>query len=128
MTNTIRNTKKAYFNNKVQENRHNPRKLWNLIRCLSDDDAGQNHGIQRLIVDDGNVTDKMTIAETLSCFFTNQQSYLISTTGSPTDQKKDLDPSLLHENATLNFPIYQRQGFLNFFYRFQRTRPQEMMG
>ena len=98
------NAKKAYFHNKFQENKHNPRELWNQMKCLSNDNAGQNHGIQRLIVDDGNTTDKMTIAETLNCFFTDRQSHLISTKGSPADQKIDLDPSLLHENATLNIP------------------------
>ena len=46
----------------------------------------------------------MTIAETLNCFFTDLQSHLISTTGSQVNQELDLDPSLLHENATLNIP------------------------
>ena len=42
VTNLIRQTKQAYFKDKFSENKHNSRKLWNLIKGLSRDDA---HGV-----------------------------------------------------------------------------------
>lgn len=81
VTNLIKETKKTYFKNKVTENKQNPRKLWNLIKCLSKDDDRHESGVERLIEDDVVITDKKDIAETLNSFFVNQQNKLMSALG-----------------------------------------------
>ena len=47
--------------------KHNSRKLWNLIKCLSGND-GPEHELQQLAVDSEIITNKGDIAETLNCF------------------------------------------------------------
>ena len=47
VTNLIRQTKQAYFKTKFTENKHNSRKLWNLIKCLSGNDSPE-HELQQL--------------------------------------------------------------------------------
>ena len=59
--------KKSYFKDKVTENRNNSRKLWNLIKCLSNGDREAESGIKELI------SDKQSIAEIINSFFVDQR-------------------------------------------------------
>ena len=80
MTNLIRQTKQTYFKKKFTENKHNSRKLWNLIKCLSGNDSLE-HELQQLAEESEIITNKGDIAETLNCFFVDQQKNLTSQIG-----------------------------------------------
>ena len=75
VTKLIWKSKETYFESKVAENRHNPRKLWHLIKGLSKE-GDYNEEIQRLIEGEELFSEKTKITETLKSFFLNQQSNL----------------------------------------------------
>ena len=81
VTQLIRSTKQSYFKDKVTENRINSRKLWNLIKCLSNDDKEAESGIKELVENETNISDKQSIAETLNSFFVDQQKKLVAALG-----------------------------------------------
>ena len=58
VTELIRKTKQSYFKKKVAENRKNPRKLWNLIKCLTKDNAESKTGVSQLKDGDVVISDK----------------------------------------------------------------------
>ena len=57
VTNLIRQTKQTFFQTKFTESKHNSRKLWNLIKCLSGND-GPAHELQQLAEDCEIITSK----------------------------------------------------------------------
>ena len=77
MTNLIRQTKQIYFETKFTENKHNSRKLWNLIKCLSGND-GPEHELQQLVDGSEIIINNGDIAETLNCVFVDRQKNLTS--------------------------------------------------
>ena len=81
VTQLIRSTKQSYFKDKVTENKNNSRKLWNLIKCLSNDDKGAESGIKEIVENETNITDKQTIAEILNSFFVDQPKNLVAALG-----------------------------------------------
>ena len=81
MTQIIRNTKQSYFKDKVTENRNNSRKLWNLIKCLSNDDKVSESRIKELVENETNISDKQGIAETLNSYFVDQPKKLVAALG-----------------------------------------------
>ena len=91
MTNLIRQTKQTYFKTKFTENKHNSRKLWNLIKCLSGND-GLEHELQQLAEESEIITNKGDIAETLNCFFVDQQKNLTSQIGFNNDSSTGARP------------------------------------
>ena len=42
----VAKTKQDFLKNKINENKHNSRKLWNLMKCLSRDDDESRSGIE----------------------------------------------------------------------------------
>ena len=66
---------------KVTENRNNSRKLWNLIKCLSDDNKEAESGIKELVENETNILDKQSIAEILNLFFVDQPEKLVAALG-----------------------------------------------
>ena len=64
-----------YFKNKVAENRHDPKKLWRLIRELDGKNACKVKW--QLIDGDKVVTDKQQIAEMFNSYFTGQPKLLV---------------------------------------------------
>ena len=81
VTQLIRSTKQSYFKDKVTENRNNSRKLWNLIKCLSNDDKESESGIKELVENETNISDKQGIAEILNSFFVDQPKKLVAALG-----------------------------------------------
>ena len=75
VTKIIRKSTETCFKLKVAENRHNPHKLWHLIKGLSKE-GNDNEGIQHLIEGEEIFSKKTKIAETLISFLLNQQSNL----------------------------------------------------
>ena len=119
MTNLIRQTKQTYFKTKFTENKHNSRKLWNLIKCLSGND-GPEHELQQLAEESEIITNKGDIAETLNCFFVDQQKNLTSQIGfnndSSTEPRPPPPPPLSQVsrdkvvNLLLSIPVYKATG------------------
>ena len=86
VTHLIKITKQSYFRDKFNENNNNSRKLWNLIKCLSNDDKSPESGIKHLTENEENILDKQSIAEILDLFFVDQPKKLVAALGpdSPT--------------------------------------------
>lgn len=86
VTQLIRSTIQPYFKDKINENKNNSRKLWNLIKCLSNDDKSAESGIKNLTENEENILDKQSIAEILNLFFVDQPKKLVAALGldSPT--------------------------------------------
>ena len=61
MTNLIRQTKKTYFKTKFTEKKHNLRKIWSLIKCLSGND-GPEPELRQLAEDSKIITYKGDIS------------------------------------------------------------------
>ena len=72
VTHLVKVTKQSYFKDKFNENKNNHRKLWNLIKCLSNDDKSAESGIKYLTENKENILDKQSIAEILNLFFVDQ--------------------------------------------------------
>ena len=81
VTQLIRSTKQSYFKDKVTEKRNNSRKLWNLIKCLSNDNKESESGIKELVQNETNISDKQSIAEILNSFFVDQPKKLVAALG-----------------------------------------------
>ena len=116
VTNLIRQTKQTYFKTKFTENKHNSRKLWNLIKCLSCND-GPEHELQQLAEESDIITDKGDIAETLNCFFVDQQNNLTSQIGlnkdSSTGARSPPPPPLSQVSETFNVPQISSDKVIN---------------
>ena len=56
----IRDTKSNYFKEKVSESKNNTKKLWNLIKCLSKDDADRRAVITNLTENAERICDQKT--------------------------------------------------------------------
>lgn len=108
-TNLIRRLKKAYFRNKFQENKHDSRKLWNLIKCLLKDDDRKIQDVQRLVEDEVIITDKTDIAETMNSFFVNQQSNLAVSNSSSLEDPILIDSSASQDGRAFNIPHVSKQ-------------------
>ena len=111
VTNLIRQTK-----TKLRENKHNSRKLWNLIKCLSGND-GPEHELQQLAEESEIITNKGDIAETLNCFFVDQQKNLTSQIGHNNDSSTGARPPplspLSQVSGTLNIPQISKGKVVN---------------
>ena len=111
VTNLIRQTK-----TKLRENKHNSRKLWNLIKCLSGND-GLEHELQQLAEESEIITNKGDIAETLNCFFVDQQKNLTSQIGYNNDSSTGARPPPLSPLSqvfgTLNIPQISKGKVVN---------------
>ena len=69
-TNLIRKSKRKYFREKIYENKGNSRGIWKAIRTLSGT-IKSPVDIKELITENGIVSDKTSIANTLNHYFTN---------------------------------------------------------
>ena len=117
MTNLIGQTKQTYFKTKFTENKHNSRKIWSLIKCLSGKD-GPEHELQQLAGDSEIVTNQADIAETLNCFFVCQQKNLTSQIGLNNNSStgaRPPPPSPLSQlvSGTLNIPQISKDKVVN---------------
>ena len=69
-TNLIRKSKRKYFREKIDENKGNSRGIWKALRTLSGT-IKSPVDIKELIMENGIVSDKTSIANTLNHYFTN---------------------------------------------------------
>ena len=70
-------TKKNYFKSKVAENRHKPKKLWNLIKNLTKSDVNDHTNIHQLQEGYKVYTNEQEISELLNTFFVTQPQKLL---------------------------------------------------
>ena len=89
----IRKSKESYFNKKMSENKHDPKKLWKLIKGLTNGSDSSCDSIKRLKSEDGFLTDKKDIADKLNSFFVNQPKDLLDAQ----NIGEDVTPSSNHE-------------------------------
>ena len=55
----IRNTKQLYIKTKIAENKNNSWKLWNLSKCLSNDNKSTEHGLNNLVGNEKNIKKRL---------------------------------------------------------------------
>ena len=65
----IRSTKEQYFKNQFAEHKHNPKRLWSLIRNLTRQDVNNHASLRQLREGDEVVTNTLEIAERLNFWF-----------------------------------------------------------
>ncbi len=63
VTSLIRNAKQNYFKDKFSEHKNNSSKLWNLIKCLSEDGGENKSGISQVVENEVVITDSTSIAD-----------------------------------------------------------------
>ncbi len=74
---TIRQAKKSFFKEKINENKNNPKRLWTLINDLSRS-SQNNECIQQIVDENGNVVKgKSDVAELSNHFFINKPISLL---------------------------------------------------
>ena len=66
----IKNSKQKYFQNHIDGNRGNPKKMWDGINQFLGKESGTTH-ITSLNVGNSNVTNKTNIAESMNEYFTS---------------------------------------------------------
>ena len=69
ITNLIRNAKQNYFKDKFSEHKNNSSKLWNLIKCLSNDGDVNKSRISQIVENDVVITDNTTIPNIFNRYF-----------------------------------------------------------
>ena len=52
-------TKQLYIKTKIAENRNNSWKLWNLSKCLSNDNKSAEHGLNNLVGNEKNIKKRL---------------------------------------------------------------------
>ena len=97
----IRSTKQSCFKDKIEENKNNSRKLWNLIKCLSNDEKSAESGIKHLKENEENILVLIKYCRDLNLFCVVQPKKLAAALG--------LDSSTGHSTMTT-----RRQGIWSF--------------
>ena len=69
VTNLIRDAKQNYFKDKFSEHKNNSSKLWNLIKCLSNDGDVNKSRISQIIENDVVITDSTSIANIFNSLY-----------------------------------------------------------
>ena len=94
VTSSNRKNRKAYFKNKLQENRANPKAYWNTLhQVLPSKDRSTK--IEKLLIDGNQVTNKTAIANSLNQYFTTIASTLLAYQPPPEPQPIKPSPSEL---------------------------------
>ena len=116
VSNKIRNEKRRYHRNEIQENLNSPKAFWKAIKKVFPSKKGNSACPESIKTEEGHtITDKSTIAEKFTNFFTNAVSKLLETVQQPvgtlecsgdnfTDQKLCLLP------VTESFVFKQLKG------------------
>ena len=99
----IKITKQSYFRDKFNENKNNSRKLWNLIKCLSNDEKSSESGIKHLTENEEIIVDKQSIAEILNLFFIDQPKKLVAALGP--DSSTGHSTITTHRHGTESFDL-----------------------
>ena len=107
-TNLIRKSKRKYFREKIDENKGNSRGIWKALRTLSGT-IKSPVDMKELIMENGIVSDKTSIANTLNHYFTN----IVEQISEGNDYSDEYDDSKLRSFVLLvSVPIlhslYQR--------------------
>ena len=63
MAKLIRNTKQLYIKTKIAENKNYSWKLWNLSKCLSNDNKSAERGLNNLVGNEKNIKKKVVVIQ-----------------------------------------------------------------
>ena len=84
VSNKIRNKKRRYHRNEIQENLDSPKAFWKAIKNVFPRKKGKSACPESIKTEEGHtVTDKSTNAEKFNNFFTNAVSTLLETVQQP---------------------------------------------
>jgi len=81
VTQLIRSTKQSYFKDKIEENKNNSMKLWNLTKCLSNDEKSAESGIKHLKEKEVNILVLIKYCRDLNLFCVVQPKKLAAALG-----------------------------------------------
>ena len=96
------------FKEKVSESKNNTKELWNLIKCLSKDDADRRAVITNLTENTERICDQKTIAEILNNFFVEQPQNLIADLENAT--LLDSLPTIGQNSSEFEIPFISQKG------------------
>ena len=89
----------------MKENKHDSKKLWNLIKCLTNGTDSSRDCIKHLKEGDGFWTEKLDITNELNNFFVNQPKDLLHEHDLGSDRDPEsIDPNSLSSESALNIP------------------------
>ena len=89
VSNKIRNEKRRYHRNEIQENLDSPKTFWKAIKKVFPSKKGKSACPESIKTEEGHtITDKSTIAEKFTNFFTNAVSKLLETVQQPVGTRK----------------------------------------
>ena len=84
LSNKIRNEKRHYYRNEIQENLDSPKAFWKAIKKVFPSKKGKSACPESIQTKEGHtITDKSTIAERFNNFVTNAVSRLLETVQNP---------------------------------------------
>ena len=113
VTSSSRKNRKAYFTNKLRENRANPKAYWNTLhQVLPSKDRSTK--IEKLSIDGNQVTNKPAIANSLNQYFTKIASTFLADQPPPEPQPIKLSPSKLFKfKPLLDSDVYMALKTIN---------------
>ena len=89
MSNKIRNEKRRYNRNEIQENLDRPKAFWKAIKNVFPSKKGKSAIPESIKTEEGHtITDQSTIAEEFNNFFTNAVAKLLETVQEPIGTRK----------------------------------------
>ena len=112
MTHLVKITKQSYFRDKFNENKNNSRKLWNLLKCLTNDEKNSESGIKDLTENEENIVDKQSIAEILNLFFVDQPKKLVAVLGPDSPTGHSTITTHRHGTESFDLPTITQRGVL----------------
>ena len=90
ITNLIRDAKQNYFKDKFSEHKNNSSKLWNEIKCLSNDGYINKSRISQIIKNDVVITDSTSIANIFNSYFIDRSANDLASLGECQEMKNVL--------------------------------------
>ena len=102
MTSANRKARRNYFSNKLIENRSNPRAFWNILRSVLPSKSNRSV-INKLVVNDKELTNKKDIANSLNEYFTTIASTLLGNRPSLDTELYPIELPITNSTSTFKF-------------------------
>ena len=116
VSNKIRNEKRRYQRNEIQENLDSPKAFWQAIKKVFPNKKGMSACAGSIKTEEGQtITDKLSIADKFNNFFTNAVSKLLDTVQQPVSTRvfsgdKFTDQKFVLLPVTESFALQQLKG------------------
>ena len=102
VTSANRKARRNYFSNKLNENRSNPRAFWNIL-CSVLPSKSNRSVINKLVVNDKELTNKKDIANSLNEYFTTIASTLLGNRPSSDTELYPIEQPIINPTSTFKF-------------------------